>query len=149
MDPNSLTQQQNFIAHSRKILESNLFEESIMELVFIKNQNPPEPNYEKVIDPVFLDCVQLYTYLCNDLPQKLGELIDSGIVISILHSLERRIPIQQNLLNIVIKFLDMLNLNSKGTEALLESKVIEVFFNLPLDHRSHRMLVMTHGSNLN
>jgi len=37
MDPNSLTQQQNFIAHSRKILESNLFEESIMELVFIKN----------------------------------------------------------------------------------------------------------------
>jgi len=28
-----------------------------MELVFLKNQEPPLPNFEKVIDPVFLDCV--------------------------------------------------------------------------------------------
>jgi hypothetical protein len=113
----------------------------------LKNQEPPLPNFEKVIDPVFLDCVQLYTFLGNDLPQKLGDLIDSGIIVAILQSLERRIPIQVNLLQVVIKFFKMLNLNSKGTAALVESTALERFFELALDHRSHKMLVMAHGSN--
>jgi hypothetical protein len=88
------------------------------------------PFYEKVVDPVYLDCIQLYTYLGNDLPQKLAELVDSQLMVCMLHSLERRIPVQNNLLQIVIKFFKMLNLNSKGTEALLGCQAIERFFEI-------------------
>jgi hypothetical protein len=37
MDPTQVAQQQNFVANSRKILESNLFEECLMDFVFLKN----------------------------------------------------------------------------------------------------------------
>jgi hypothetical protein len=67
-----------------------------------------------------MECVQLYTFIGNDLPQKLGELIESGLYVTILQSLDKRIPIQQNLLPVMIKFFKMLNLNAKGTEAILE-----------------------------
>lgn len=119
-----------------------------MELVFLKNENPPNPLYEKVIDPIFMECVQLYTYLGNDLPQKLGELIDCGLINCILDSLSRRIPVQTNLVSVIIKFFKMLNLNAKGTEALLKSQAIERFFELSLDYRSYKMFVMPRGSNL-
>jgi hypothetical protein len=59
-----------------------------------------------------MDCVQLYTFLGNDLPQKLGELIDNQMMLCILQSLDRRIPIQSNMLSVVIKFFKMLNLNA-------------------------------------
>jgi len=52
-----------------------------------------------------------------------------------------------NLLQVIIKFFKMLNLNSKGTAAMLESTALEKFFGLALDHRSHKMLVMANGSN--
>jgi hypothetical protein len=37
MDPNQINVNQNFIAHSRKIIESQLFETSIKQLVFDGN----------------------------------------------------------------------------------------------------------------
>lgn len=39
----------------------------------------------------------------------------------------------------------MLNLNSKGTEILVKSNVIERLFEICLDHRSHKMIVMPPG----
>lgn len=95
-----------------------------------------------------MDCLQLFTYLGNDLPQKLGELIDSGLILCILHSIDRRIPVQSNMLSIVIKFFKMLNLNTRGTESLLACTAIERFFELSLDYKSYKMLVMPKGSNL-
>lgn len=95
-----------------------------------------------------MDCLQLFTYLGNDLPAKLGDLIDSGLILCILHSLDRRIPIQTSMLQIVIKFFKMLNLNQKGTEELLKCHAIERFFELSLDYKSYKMLVMPKGSNL-
>lgn len=63
-----MQQQQNFVANSRKILESNLFEECLMDLVFLQNQANVSAKFQDVIDPIFYDCLQLYTYLGNDLP---------------------------------------------------------------------------------
>ena len=56
------------MANSRKILESNLFEECLMDLVFLQNKANVTAKFQDVIDPIFFDCLQLYTYLGNDLP---------------------------------------------------------------------------------
>lgn len=68
MDPTQINQQNNFVPYSRKILESCLFEECLMDFVFLNNTQPPMPHYVKVADPIFMDCVQLYTFVGNDLP---------------------------------------------------------------------------------
>ena len=41
MEPNQISINQNFVVHSRKILESNIFEECMRELVF---ENNPDRN---------------------------------------------------------------------------------------------------------
>jgi hypothetical protein len=92
IDPTRLNQNQNFIAHSRKILESNLFD-SLMDFVFIQNTRDSSEKFRKVVDPIFMEVVQLYTIIGNDLPQKIGDLIDSGLTPCIIDSLARRIPI--------------------------------------------------------
>lgn len=95
MDPNQISISQNFVAHSRKILESNIFEECLKELVFESSKGEyDETKLEQVIDPIFFSCIQLYTYVFNDLHQKIGESIDSGLLPCILDSLSRRIPFQ-------------------------------------------------------
>jgi hypothetical protein len=40
-----------------------------------------------------MEVLQLYTIIGNDLPQKIGDLIDSGLTPCIIDSLARRIPI--------------------------------------------------------
>lgn len=129
IDPTRLNQNQNFIAHSRKILESNLFD-SVMDFVFLQNSQDSSKLFKKVVDPIFMEVVQLYTIIGNDLPQKIGDLIDSGLIPCILQSLSRRIPIQPQLVQVVIKFFKMLTLNPKGIDVFLESQAIERFFEL-------------------
>ena len=64
------------MAHSRKILESRIFEDHLKDLVFDANLSRETSNaeeeaalkrYEKVIDPIFMQCVQLFAYVFNDL----------------------------------------------------------------------------------
>jgi hypothetical protein len=134
------------VAHSRTILDSNLFETSLKNLVFEGNKEDASEVFKRVIDPIFMNSVQLYTYVSNDLPQKISDFVDSGLLTTILDSLSRRIPIQADLFSIVLKFFKMLNLHTKGTEILLNSQAIEQFFKLAQDHRSYRMIVMPQGS---
>lgn len=65
MDPNQISINQNFVAHSRKILESRIFEDCLLELVFKPNSSKADnttstehrERFEKVIDPIYLTCV--------------------------------------------------------------------------------------------
>ena len=61
------------MAHSRKILESRIFEDCLKDFVFTSNPGKEEEKesrtrYEKVIDPIYMTCVQLFTYVFDDLP---------------------------------------------------------------------------------
>lgn len=72
MDPNQISINQNFVAHSRKILESRIFEDCLLDLVFRPNPAKSDTShhkecFEKVIDPIYLTCVQLCTYVFYDL----------------------------------------------------------------------------------
>ena len=61
MDPNQISINQNFVAHSRKILESNIFQDCLRELVFESNPSKEseedKTRFEKVIDPIYMTCV--------------------------------------------------------------------------------------------
>jgi hypothetical protein len=60
---------------SRRILESGLFEDKIMNQVIKANDTNADARFKKVIDPILLYCVHLFTYIINDLPQKLQDYI--------------------------------------------------------------------------
>lgn len=145
-DPNSFSLNQNFVAHSRKILDSRLFEDTLREFVFENNPETADEGdslYRKVVDPVFLNCVQLYIYVINDLPQKIPELMTSGLIPGILKSLERRMPLQLDMFSIVTKFFRMLTLNKDSSELLLKGPALERFVKLGLDAQSFKHIVMT------
>ena len=114
MDPNQISINQNFVAHSRKILESRIFEDCLKELVFDRNpaKDAPDVRYEKVIDPIYLTCVQLFTYVFNDLHQKIGEYVENGLLPCIVESLSRRVPRQHDFLVLTCKFMRLLLLNA-------------------------------------
>ena len=143
VDPANLgAQNSNFVPNSRKICDSKLFEELLQDLVFERNCPEAGPLYEKVVEPIFAECVQLYTYIGNDLPQHLGDLIDNTpIMTTILNSLSRRVPVVPNIFNVSVKFFKMLCLNAKGTAALLESQAIERLFGIGLNPKSYRAVV--------
>ena len=101
----------------------------------------------KVIDPIFLNCIQLFTYVFNDLPQKIGDYIKSGLLPKVVKSLEIRIPAQQDFPLLVTKFIRMLLLNqTDGSKLVIDSKVIEVLHLMALDHEAKSEIVMTHQS---
>ena len=59
-DPNQISINQNFIAHSRKILESRLFDDYFRNFVFANSREETAEKsamHEKVVDPIFLNCV--------------------------------------------------------------------------------------------
>jgi hypothetical protein len=167
-DPNQPSVNQNFVAHSRKILDSGLFQDVIKDKVFKANNVDPTNGkvskaYEIVIDPVYLNCIQLFTYIINDLPQKLvdfickpkeaklsdagsdrnidastkeelpGEIDEDAFVPVIIQSLIRRVPPHVDMFQIVTKFFKMLNLSPLGVKLLLETPVLSNFFSLALD----------------
>ena len=82
----------------------------------------------------------------NDLPQKLSEYIESGLLPFIVRSMEARIPAQQDFPLIVTKFIRMLLLNQGGTKLVLESQLIERLHEMALDHEAKSEIVMLHQS---
>lgn len=56
-DPNAISFNQNFIANSRKILESNIIQNELMEYVFNRNTTDSEDQIRKVIEPIILQGV--------------------------------------------------------------------------------------------
>lgn len=140
MDPNQISINQNFVAYSRKILESSIFEDFLLDLVFranpakvnsvteagLEDQSLLEQNerFEKVIDPIFLTCVQLCTYVFNDLHQKIGDYLDNGLLPCIIDSLSRRVPKQHDFLIVTGKFMRLLTLNARGVDLLTQSRIL-------------------------
>ena len=103
--------------------------------------------FEKVIDPIYLNCIQLFNYVFNDLPQKIGDNISSGLLTKVVRSLEIRIPTQQDFPVIVTKFIKMLLLNEQlGRKLVIESNMIEKLHLTALDHHAKSEIVMTHQS---
>ena len=128
MDPNQISINQNFVAHSRTILESRIYEDCLKDLVFENNPraiDEGKERFEKVIDPIFLTCVQLYNYVFNDLHQKIGMYIDNGTLPCIIDSLSRRIPRQNDSFLLTCKFMRLLLLNEKGKQLLLQSSILK------------------------
>ena len=131
------------MAHSRKILESRIFEDCLLDLVFLPNPAKSDTTcgnkerFEKVIDPIFLTCVQLCTYVFNDLHQKIGEYVENGLLPCIIRSLSRRVPRQHDFLVLTGKFMRLLMLNAEGTRLLLESRILANIQALALEHESY------------
>jgi hypothetical protein len=75
--------------HSTKIFESELFKTILRQEVFVNNRSSEEVSekFAKVIDPIFLPCIQLYTYVLNDLPKMLTDCNESGLITDILSSM--------------------------------------------------------------
>ena len=84
-----------------------------------------------------MSCVQLYTYVFNDLHQKIGEYIENGMLPCIVQSLTRRIPVQQDFLVVTCKFIRLLLLNSEGTKLVVESGLIKTLHQMAMDHRTY------------
>ena len=82
----------------------------------------------------------------NDLPQKLSEYIESGLLPFIVRSMEARIPAQQDFPLIVTKFIRMLLLNQGGTKLVLESQLIERLSEMALAHEVKSEIVILHQS---
>ena len=142
MDPNQISINQNFVSHSRKILESHIFEEFLIDLVFKPNfekssTDEDRVKFEKVIDPIFLTCVQLSTYVFNDLHQKIGEYLENGILPCIIDSLSRRIPRQHDFLILTAKFMRLLLLNKEATKLMYESNILANMQMMARDHEAY------------
>lgn len=56
-DPNTATTNSAFVAHSRKILDSGIFEDKMREQIFKANNENPDALFKKVIDPILLYCI--------------------------------------------------------------------------------------------
>jgi len=57
-DPNAINFTQNFVANSRKILDSGLLQTDMMRYIFEPNNSSPDESFlNKAIDPVILQCV--------------------------------------------------------------------------------------------
>ncbi len=77
-DPNLMSFNQNFIAHSRKILESSIIQDDILINIFKVYETLPlqqdansKAQIEATISPLVLNCIQLTTQVFNDLPSKI------------------------------------------------------------------------------
>ena len=128
--------------HSTKIFESELFKTILRQEVFVNNRSSEEVSekFAKVIDPIFLPCIQLYTYVLNDLPKMLTDCNESGLITDILSSMQRRIPLQADFMLIVMKFLNTLHLNADSSKILCESQVLEHLFVMAKDCRTYKLM---------
>lgn len=58
VDPANLGgQNASFVPNSKKICDSKLFEELLQDFIFGKNTPEVGPLYEKVVEPIFAECV--------------------------------------------------------------------------------------------
>ncbi|CDW84627.1 ubiquitin hect domain family protein [Stylonychia lemnae] len=141
-DPNAINFNQNFIANSRKILESNLIQEDIAREIFDVNRQEGSDNLSFInTDPILLQCLQLISYVFNDLPQKIPIFVENGFFSQILDSLNSRIPIQPDLFTIFMKFIQTLCLNDQSMKLIISSGIIGKFVQLAHNSRSYRQLV--------
>ena len=132
---------QNFIANSRKILESNLIQDELVRHIFNANSETLSEKGIKIIDPIILQGIQLVSYVFNDLPQKIQQFIDNNIISNILESLVRRIPQQPEVITLLIKFLQTICLNPDGVKLVISSGIVDKFVAISRDSKAHRYIL--------
>jgi len=71
------------------------------------------------VDPIFLPCLQVYTYVLNDQPAQLQQMVGNGIIPDTLKSIERRVPLHPDFLIIVMKFMATMHLNEETKNVLV------------------------------
>ena len=90
-----------------------------------------------MIDPIFLTCVQLCTYVFNDLHQKIGDYLENGLLPCIIDSLSRRVPKQHDFLIVTGKFMRMLTLNARGVNLLTQSRILANIQGMALEYECY------------
>jgi len=75
------------------------------------------------------------------LPQKIPTFIENGYFKLLLDSMSRRLPVQLDMLTIVLKFLQTLCLNSQGCDLIASSPILATFSSLACQPAAHRHFV--------
>lgn len=140
-DPNLVSYNQNFIAHSRKILESSILQDDLLIKILKIHETLPTQEHlqvkaqiEQTVSPLVLDCVNLTTNVFNDLPSKIQTFITNGVFHSVISCLTHGgIPSQPDMVHILAQFMHMLTLNQESMKLLVESKFLPVFCKLCLN----------------
>jgi hypothetical protein len=78
------------------------------------------------------------SYLFNDLPQKIPQFIENGFLGSMLESLAKRMPIQPELITLLMKLVQTLCLNSQGAELAVKSGIMEAFARVSCELNAHK-----------
>lgn len=93
-DQNLQSYNQNFVPHSRKILESSLIQDDLLINIFkihetLPNQQDPEvkAQIEETVSPLVFISIQLVTQVFNDLPAKIQTFISNGVFAGVVNSL--------------------------------------------------------------
>jgi len=83
----------------------------------------------------------LISYLFNDLPQKIPQFIENGVFPDLLNSLAYRIPVQQDLISLLMKLVQTLCLNQQGVDLVVKSGVLQAFACVACDSNAHKLFV--------
>jgi len=75
------------------------------------------------------------------LPQKIPHFIENGVFPGIIESLSHRIPIQPDLIILIMKLIQTLCLNSQGIELVTKSQIIDKFARIACDSTAHKQFV--------
>jgi hypothetical protein len=132
---------QNFVPHSRKVLESSLIQDDMLTSIFkvhetLPNQEDPEvkKQIEETVSPLIFSSCQLVTQVFNDLPAKISTFISNGVFASLVNSLVNGgIPVAPDMSHTFAQFMQMLMLNQDSMQLLKESQLIKIFYKLSME----------------
>ena len=110
---------QNYIAHSRKILESSIIQDDLLINVFkiyetLPYQENPDSKkqIEETISCLMIGSIQLVTQVFNDIPSKISTFISNGVFQGVINSITNGgIPTSQDMVFVMSSFMHMLTLN--------------------------------------
>lgn len=146
-DPNLVSYNQNFIAHSRKILESSIIQDDILTNIFKVHETLPlqqdkksKDQIEETVTPLVLGSVQLVTQVFNDLPSKIQTFMQNGLFHGVITSLTQGgFPHCPDMIGVLASFMHLLTLNQDARDLLIDSHLITKFFEMCLQpERYHR-----------
>ncbi len=123
-----------------------------MREVFEPNAVGKDDYLQGNVDPVIYQCkspmslifegLQLVSYVFNDLPQKIPVFIENGYFKAVLESLSARLPIQPDLVVLLLKFLQTLCLNHQGSDLIASgSSILSTFAETASKPAAHKHFV--------
>jgi hypothetical protein len=121
-DQNLQSYNQNFVPHSRKILESSLIQDDMLTNIFkvhetLPSQEDPDAKaqIEDTVSPLVWSSITLVTHVFNDLPAKIQTFISNGVFGGVVSSLVNGgIPVAVDMSLSFASFMQMLTLNQES-----------------------------------